>query len=71
MSGNDKQAELAHKLECNMAKHIADAHKAVITPGTLGAGMAIKESSDTKSSYDDESITITGTIVIKVFRPEA
>ena len=70
MSQQDKQAELAWKLKCNMAQHIKDAHKVVVPPGTLGAGLAINETNDVHESHDEDSITITGTVVLRVFRPK-
>lgn len=51
-----------------MRVFLSDAHKAVVKSGTLGAGMSIDGSADAVAEFDDDSITVTGTVVVKIFR---
>ncbi len=70
MENMSHEEKLGRLLEDRLARFLDKAQLEVIPPGTLGAGMGIKQSLSATPSYDAalDLLTITGTVKIEVYR---
>jgi hypothetical protein len=66
------ERELAYRLECKLCQLLAGLVHQLIPPGTLGAGMSVRQTMDTRREFDPETgvITLSPNLVIEVYRKE-